>query len=319
MAGKRPAFAGRGVTDAAVAAALRARIDGARGTRRADARAARAGLGRHRGGRRGGRSGRAGAGARGSPQRVGDRSGAAQHRRPGPAPRGPGDLAGASAARARRHPLARARGDRTRGAESGGRAGGVGGACRPGADRGRALSRVGLCAADAGARGAGQHRGGPARLRPPPHLAAQRARDRPVAGRDRGPPAPAAPARRAGRDPRTHRPGDHAAGRRQGARGGPPDRPREGAHRDRAVAGAGRSATTRARVAASECSCSAAIRGSARPDCWPRPPGVRTTPAPWCSPAAPPRRRWCRFSRSWRHSAITSREAPLGGASRHSA
>ena len=101
----------------------------------------------------GGRAGAAGARPRGRPERLGVRPGAAQHRQPRPAPRRPGDLARGAPARARGHPPAGARGDRPGGAAPRRRAAlPRSSAHARSADRGRALPRVGLRAADGGAR-----------------------------------------------------------------------------------------------------------------------------------------------------------------------
>ena len=94
--------------------------DALRRPRRAEPRAPRTGLGRHRGGGHRGRARAAGARARRRAQRLGAGAGAAQHRRPRPAAGHAGALARAAPARARGRAAAGAGGDRARGAELGG-------------------------------------------------------------------------------------------------------------------------------------------------------------------------------------------------------
>ena len=178
--------------------------------------ASRARVDRHRGGGHRGAASAADARARRRAQRLGARAGPAQHRRPRPVARLAGALARASPARARGRAAACAGGDRARGAEHGRDAARVRRARGPQPDRGRAIPRVRLRAADGGAGAAGQRRRGPARVRSPADAAARRARDDALGRDDRGARAPPGPRRPPCR--RRRRPGRHRGVRRSSCR-----------------------------------------------------------------------------------------------------
>ena len=173
-----------------------------------------------------------GAGLRRRPGGLGAGAGAAQHRQPRAAARHAGVVAGAPPPGAGRHPPAGPGGHRPRRAQSRRHAAGLGGAGRAHPDRLRALPRVGLRAADGGARGSGQRRRGHARVRAAALAAARRARHRAFARGDRGPRAAAQPAGGTPEpDHRRHRRGDRGSRRAGRGRLGPAGRPpgRDGA------------------------------------------------------------------------------------------